>query len=160
MYPSRVCLTERRLGWVMLDTDRSYQVRPSFEDEFVGSLGARRLYPEWMVMSNRRAFRPPFDVYETDGDIVIKVEIAGVREEEIGISVDAHVLSISGTRRDSGDKLAYQRMEINYGDFTLEIRLPAEADEDAIEASYDRGFLLVRVPRRPRQTHVPITDLS
>jgi HSP20 family protein len=113
-----------------------------------------------MVMSNRRAFRPPFDVYETDGNIVIKVEIAGLLEEEISISADEHVLTISGTRGDSGGKLAYQRMEINYGDFSLEIRLPGEVDEGAIEASYDRGFLLVRVPRRPRQTHVPITDVS
>lgn len=144
----------------MLDSDRLYRVRPSFEDEFAGSLGARRLPLEWLVMSNRRAFRPPFDVYETDGDIVIKVEIAGLLEEDIGISVHEHVLSISGTRGDSGGKLAYQRMEINYGDFSLEIRLPAEVDEGAIEASYDRGFLLVRVPRRPRQTHVPITDAS
>jgi HSP20 family protein len=141
----------------MVKAGGSYQVKPSFEDEFVGSLGARRLPMEWMLASNRRTFRPPFDVYETDGHIVIKVEIAGMREDEFGISVDEHVLRISGTRGDSGGKLAYQRMEINYGEFRLEIRLPAEVDEEAIEASYDRGFLSVRVPRRSMQRRIPIT---
>lgn len=144
----------------MRSSEGSYRLEPSFEDEFAGSLGARRLPLGWMVMSNRRAFRPPFDVYVTDGDIVIKVEIAGMREDQFAISVDEHVLAIAGSREDSGGKLAYQRMEVNYGEFRLEIRLPAEVDEAAIEASYDRGFLSVRVPRRPRQTQIPITGSS
>lgn len=133
------------------------RVSPSFEDEFAGSLGARRLAVEWTLTSSRRTFRPPFDVYETDGHIVIKVEVAGMREEEFSISVDGQFLKISGTRGDPTDKVSYHRMEINYGDFRLDIRLPSAVDQTAIEASYDRGFLSVCVPRRAQQRRVPIT---
>ena len=135
-----------------------YHRRLSFDDEFTGSLGASQLHVEWRLVSNQRAFRPPFDVYETDGQIVIKVEIAGMREEDFSISVDGRVLHIGGTRGDSADKLSYQRMEINYGEFRLDVRLPAEVDWEAIEASYDRGFLFVYVPRYPQQRRVPITQ--
>jgi HSP20 family protein len=142
---------------LMGKVERMYRVEPSFEDEFVGSLGARRIPVEWTLTANRRTFRPPFDVYETDGHLVIKVEIAGMHEDEFGISVDRHMLHITGARGDSGGKLAYQRMEINYGEFRLDIALPLRVDEEHIEASYDRGFLSVRVPREPRQRRIPIT---
>ncbi len=135
---------ERRLG-------------PAFEGEFGDSMAARRWQVEWVTASSRRAFTPPFDVYETDQHIVIKVEIAGMREEGFAISLDGHMLRISGVRGDSGAKLAYQRMEINYGEFRLDIHLPYAVDEAGIEASYDQGFLIVCVPRQPQQRRVLIT---
>ncbi|MDI7277728.1 MAG: Hsp20/alpha crystallin family protein, partial [Anaerolineae bacterium] len=104
---------------------------------------------EWVLSSNRRAFRPAFDVYETDRHIVIKVEIAGMREEDFDISLEGQVLRIGGVRGDSDDKLAYQHMEINYGEFRLDIRLPFAVDQASIEAFYERGFLSVFVPRQP-----------
>jgi HSP20 family protein len=151
-----MCTRERRQVSKTSVSGVWYQVRRSFDGEFAGSLGSRRLPAEWGLATNQRAFRPPFDVYETDGYIVIKVEIAGMREEDFAIAVDGRILHIGGVRDDSADKLAYQRMEINYGEFQLDIRLPAEVDRDAIEAAYDRGFLSVRVPRHPRQRRVPI----
>lgn len=129
----------------------------SFEDEFVSVLRGDRTHSRWLTASNRRTFRPPFDIYETDEHIVIKVEIAGMREEEIAVSVDGQNLRISGRRGDSGGKLAYQRMEINYGDFELDIRLPSLHDESRIEASYERGFLILQIPKTALCRHVPIT---
>lgn len=115
---------------------------------------------EWILVSNRRAFRPPFDVYETDRQIVIKVEIAGMQDEDFDISLHGRILRISGIRRDSPGKLAYQRMEVNYGEFRLDIRLPHTVDEAEIEATYDRGFLLVSVPRRPHERRIPVAELG
>lgn len=134
------------------------QAGPCFEDEFAGPLGARRLHVEWILTSKQGAFRPPFDVYETERHLVVKVEVAGMREEDFAISLDGRILHISGVRQDTSGKLAYQRMEINYGEFRLDVRLPHVVDQAEIEASYDRGFLNVYVPRRPVERRIPIID--
>jgi HSP20 family molecular chaperone IbpA len=136
------------------------QGEPAFEEEFSDSLGARRLPAEWLLATHRRTFRPPFDVYETDHQIVIKVEIAGMGEDDFTLSLDGRLLQISGIRRDTGGKLAYQRMEINYGEFRLDIRLPHAVAQSEIEARYDKGFLSVYVPRRPNQRRIPVTEAS
>ncbi len=137
-----------------------HRAGPAFEDEFADSMALRRLHGEWLLGAHPRTFRPPFDVYETDCHIVIKVEIAGMREEDFDIGLDGRILSISGIRRDSTGKLAYQRMEINYGEFRLDIRLPYVVDETEIDASYDKGFLSVSVPRKPLQRHIPVSEGS
>lgn len=135
-----------------------HDLGPAYEDELADPLGGRRLRVEWILAQNQRAFRPPFDVYETDQHIVIKVEIAGMQEEDFAVALDGRILHISGLRRDSAGKLAYQRMEINYGEFRVDIRLPHAVSESDIRASYDRGFLSVYVPRQPRQRRIPVTE--
>ncbi len=137
-----------------------HHVGPAFEDELANSIAMRRLHGEWVLGAQKRTFRPPFDVYETEQHIVIKVEIAGMQEEDFDISLDGHLLTISGIRRDTPGKLAYQRMEVNYGEFRLDIRLPHVVKEEQVEASYDRGFLLVSVPRQPQQRRIPISSVD
>ncbi len=107
---------------------------------------------------NRRYFecaqnvwRPPTDVYETDGAIVIKVEIPGMAEQDFEITVTGRRLLIAGTRRDSASKLGYHNMEIRYGVFCTEVRIPWLPQEDAIEATYESGFLYVSLPRAGRR---------
>lgn len=134
------------------------RAKSPYGDEFLESLGAGQPGTEWAFPSNRRAFRPPFDIFETDEQIVVKVEIAGMREEDFSISLDGYMLHIGGTRGDSAGKLAYERMEINYGEFRLDIRLPHLVDQSEIDASYDRGFLSVHVPRQPHRRRIPITE--
>jgi HSP20 family protein len=109
----------------------------------------------WALMRRRRAWRPPTDVYETDANIVVRVEIAGVREEDFQLSLADRRLVISGWRNDPTEKLACQRMEINYGEFRTEIHLPWPLREDEIEAVYEDGFLSVLLPKR-RGTRVPL----
>ncbi len=132
--------------------------RSPYEDEFLEPLRARSHSTEWTLPSGRRVFRPPCDVFETDEQIVVKVEIAGMREEDFSISLDGYVLRIGGTRGDSAGKLAYERMEINYGEFRLDIRLPHMVELSQIDATYEKGFLLVRVPRRPQRRRIPIAE--
>lgn len=140
-------------GWSV----RGRQMGPAFEDEFADSIVTRRLHGEWILGAQRRTFRPPFDVFETDQQIVIKVEIAGMRAEDFDISLAGHILTISGNRRDTPGKLSYQRMEVNYGEFRLDIQLPHVLKEDQVEAKYDQGFLLVALPRHPLRRTVPVT---
>ena len=67
---------------------------------------------ELFLVRRRRVWRPPTDVYETDSHVVVKVEIAGVQEEDLDISLVAHRLIIAGNRKDPAGKLVYQNMEI------------------------------------------------
>jgi len=94
-----------------------------------------------------RVWKPPTDVYETDSHIVVKVEIAGMREEDFEISLSNRTLTIAGIRRDPAEKLTYQQMEILYGRFETQVYLPGPVEEDQIEAIYEDGFLKVILPK-------------
>lgn len=109
----------------------------------------------WISARQQRVWRPPTDVYETGEFFVVKVEVAGMQGDDFSISLDGRQLTIGGVRHDPAAKLAYQQMEISYGSFETEVVLPRAIDAETIEATYQNGFLTVRLPKaKPRQ--VPI----
>ncbi|MBC7251125.1 MAG: Hsp20/alpha crystallin family protein [Anaerolineae bacterium] len=109
----------------------------------------------WMAIRQRKTWRPPTDVYETDDYIVVKVEIAGMAESDFTISLSDNLLTITGTRVDPVSKLAYQQLEIPYGDFRTDVYLPWAIDDDEVEATYQDGFLKVILPKaKPHKIHV------
>jgi HSP20 family protein len=109
----------------------------------------------WVSPRQHKIWRPPTDVYETDDCVVVKVEIAGMDEQDFAISLSANKLVISGIRHDPAAKLSYQQMEILYGHFETQIHLPRAIDVDKIEATYQSGFLHVCLPKaKPRQVPV------
>ncbi|MGQ9628015.1 MAG: Hsp20/alpha crystallin family protein [Anaerolineae bacterium] len=101
----------------------------------------------WLPMRESHLWRPPTDVYETDSYVIVKVEIAGMAEDDFNISLSNRTLTVSGFRRDPADKLAYQQMEIAYGEFRTQVYLPWPIDEDNVEAIYKDGFLQVALPK-------------
>ena len=104
-----------------------------------------------------KTWRPPTDVYETDDHVVVKVEIAGVQQEDFAVSLESRKLRISGIRRDPAAKLGYQQMEVQYGYFETDVHVPRAIDEEKVEAIYQEGFLSVRLPKaKPRR--VPVVD--
>jgi HSP20 family protein len=112
-------------------------------------------YYAFRLRQQGRAWRPPTDVYETDADIVVVVELAGMRGVDISVTLDEQVLRIRGLRHETGGARAYHQMEINYGDFVVEVRLPVPIDRDRIDASYSDGFLRVLLPKaQPRRISV------
>ena len=112
----------------------------------------------WASPGQLKIWRPPTDVYETDECVVVKVEIAGMEERDFAVSLDANVLTVSGVRNDPAAKLGYQQMEILYGHFETEVHLPRAIDEDRVEATYEDGFLQIRLPKaQPRQVPVVST---
>jgi HSP20 family protein len=115
----------------------------------------------WVSPRQHQTWCPPTDVYETDECVIVKVEIAGMQEENFAISLDAKTLAISGVRHDPAAKLAFQQMEIPYGHFETHVHLPRAIDEERIEATYQNGFLNVRLPKsKPHQVPVVSTDES
>lgn len=111
----------------------------------------------WLSGGRPKAWRPLTDVYETDRDLVVKVEIAGMAEEDFTISLSNRSLRISGARSDPEDKLAYQQLEIPYGHFCTEIFLPYAVAYEDIQATYEVGFLTVVLPKA-KIHHVRIQD--
>ncbi|MCS7251583.1 MAG: Hsp20/alpha crystallin family protein [Anaerolineae bacterium] len=101
------------------------------------------------------AWRPPTDVYETDEAVVIRVEIAGLRPEDVWVALHGRCLVISGYRQDPTPKVAYHQLEIHYGEFHVEVDLPWVLDADTAQAVYRDGFLNVILPKKPPLT-IPV----
>ena len=101
----------------------------------------------WLTMRQQKMWRPATDVYETDDTVIVKVEIAGMDEQDFTISLSNRTLVITGARRDPEPKLAYQQLEIPYGEFRTEVFLPYAVDHEKITASYKDGFLMVLLPK-------------
>ena len=91
-------------------------------------------------------WRPPTDVFETEEAVIVRVEIAGMREDDFSISITGNQLTVRGNRPDVQERRAYHQMEIQYGEFLTRVRLPGLVDEENVEASYSDGFLTILIP--------------
>ncbi len=105
---------------------------------------------------------PNTDVYVAEGNLVIKVELAGMRREDLELTVEGNRLIISGQRPDGtrGAKCKFLVMEINYGSFECVIEIPAGYDPGQAIAGYQNGFLQIDVPRAvpaPKTKLVPVS---
>jgi HSP20 family protein len=91
---------------------------------------------------------PNTDVYETDEGLVIKVELAGMRREDLELIIEGNCLRISGQRPDGcrPPQCRFHVMEINYGTFESLIELPPGFALSKAKASYQNGFLRIDVP--------------
>jgi HSP20 family molecular chaperone IbpA len=95
-------------------------------------------------------WRPPIDIHETPEAIQVKVELAGVREDHIEITLYDNALVIAGQRDDDieqGAAVYYHEAQVRYGPFRAAILLPLPVDREAVEATYENGFLRVRLPK-------------
>jgi HSP20 family protein len=109
-------------------------------------------------------WQPPADLYETADTLVIRVELAGVHEEDIDITLFADHLSITGTRRNSAvQSTAYHLAGIMYGDFNLVVPVVTAVQREEVEASFDNGLLTITLPKaveRPERTTIGISTSS
>ena len=91
-------------------------------------------------------FTPPVDVYETDEEYLVRVDLPGVKSEDVNVEVNDSVLSIVGSRAPAESGQA-QILERPYGSFARTLTLPKGVDSDAIEAGYQDGVLELRIPK-------------
>lgn len=114
----------------------------------------------YMVRFPSQRFNPPTDIIELDNQIVILIEIAGMRSDGFKIALDHQSLMISGTRqRPEFDDAAYHQAEIGFGDFRLTIPMPWSIDRENVAATYRSGFLRIELPRL-QMRRVQIVDVS
>jgi HSP20 family protein len=96
-------------------------------------------------------WRPPTDVYETGDQIVVVVDIAGVSEEDISVTLYSDLLVIEGTRGQppffKANMSACHQLGIKYGEFRSEVYVPVTVDHDQVTAEYKNGMLSIALKK-------------
>lgn len=89
------------------------------------------------------------DVYQTDNDVVVKSTIAGVKPEDLDVSINNDMLTIRGERKSEEEiqEENYYYQECYWGSFSRSVILPVDVIADKIEASMKNGILTVRMPK-------------
>ncbi len=107
-----------------------------------------------------RSWVPAVDIYETpQHETIIKAELPDMKREEIGLTFENNVLTITGERKldEQVARDRFQRLERFYGSFSRSFTLPATVDAAQITASYKDGVLTVRIPQREEAKPKQIT---
>jgi HSP20 family protein len=108
------------------------------------------------------SWAPPVDIYEQEGNIVLKAEIPGIDPKDVELRVENNVLTVKGHRKleEEIKRDDYHRIERAYGVFTRSFTLPTTVDAEKIKADYKDGLLKVVLPKReeakPKQISITV----
>ncbi len=96
-------------------------------------------------------WRPPTDVYETADQIIVLLEVGGVSEEHLSVTLFSDLLVVEGSREQppffpKGTSACHQ-LGIKYGEFRSEIYIPVEVDHEAVSAEYKNGLLTISLKK-------------
>jgi HSP20 family protein len=140
--------------------DEWNSVREAMDQLFEESLGRR-----WSPARARAApthWQPPLEIYETESEIVVRVELPGIDPRDVDITLTPDGMSIrADAKPDLEDRgRNYLRREFRYGTFMHAIGLPADVDRDGAKANFRHGILEVTLPKseraKPRQVKVQV----
>jgi HSP20 family protein len=112
--------------------------------------------------TSMRRWIPAMDLVETEDHFVLRADLPGLSESEVNIELEDNVLTISGERKAEHEerKEGYYRVERASGTFSRSLTLPEGVNPDAVQASFDRGVLEVRIPkpeqRKPRKVAISV----
>src|SRR5215470_18012792 len=106
------------------------------------------------------SWSPSVDIFETEGEIVVKAELPGMDRKDIILHLESNVLTLRGERKfekETKDE-NYHRIERSYGNFSRSFSIPATVDEEQIRADYKDGVLKIVLPKkeqaRPKQIKI------
>jgi HSP20 family protein len=108
------------------------------------------------------AFVPPVDIYEDDHKVILKLEVPGIRQDELDIRVENNTLTVRGERKFEKEEKQenFHRIERRYGSFFRAFTVPSTVDTDSVHASYDAGILKIEMQKKaeakPKQIKVNI----
>ena len=94
--------------------------------------------------------KPSVDIAENDRHYTITVEVPGVSEDDVQLSLTGRTLTISGEKRQekTDEDRNWHRVERSYGAFRRVLSLPTDADQDDIQARFRNGVLTITIPRK------------
>ena len=104
----------------------------------------------WPTLSNfGENWLPSLDVYQDKDKVTVQAELPGFKKEDINVSIDGDVLTISGERKHEQESPGTEpyRAERFYGRFEREVTLPSEVDPEKANASYKDGVLCIYLPK-------------
>ena len=118
----------------------------NFSDPKQG-ISFNRLQPNsWKVNNSTYSWSPPTDIYKNQEKLIIKIELAGMKQSEIIVNMENNILIVSGTRKEIVEPRLYRQIEIRFGDFRSAIELPDGLDIENTNAEYEDGFLTISIP--------------
>jgi len=107
-------------------------------------------------------FIPAVDIYEDEQKLLLKLEVPGVKQENLDVRFENQTLTVKGERRFENEEKEenFHRIERQYGSFVRSFTLPATVDTGAIQARYDAGVLTIQLAKKeaakPKQVKVEI----
>lgn len=117
--------------------DRIYKI---FEDTLRSS--------DSIYMNSEGTWSPSVDIYETESEFIVNVEVPEVKENDVSIRLESNILTIEGERRIKRDKIEdYYRIERPYGRFKRSFVLPDLIDSNSIRATLHNGVLNIVLPK-------------
>jgi HSP20 family protein len=108
------------------------------------------------------SFIPPVDVYEDAHQLTLKLEVPGIKQEDLDVRLENQTLTVKGERKFEKDEKEenFHRIERRYGSFTRSFTLPQTVDPNSAKASYDNGVLAISLDKKeaakPKQVKVEI----
>jgi len=128
-----------------------------FEEAFRGA--PRGTEEEWALGG---AWAPAVDIYEHEGNLVLKAELPGIDPKDVDVQVENNVLTLRGERKFDAEvkREEYHRVERAYGTFSRSFTLPNVIDTAKIKAEFKDGVLGVTLPQReeakPKQISIAV----
>lgn len=126
----------------------------SLFDELLNSRGLFNL--------SKGSWYPQVDIEETENDYVLRMELPGMKKEDLHIAFQDDVLTVSGEKKDerASDETNYHLNERRYGKFERSFRINSEIDSEKIEAGFKNGILQIDLPKaetvKPKQIEVKV----
>ena len=128
-----------------------------FDDAYRGSRGASE--EEWALGGS---WAPSVDIYEHEGNLVLKAELPGIDPTDVDVRVENNVLTLRGERQLDGEvkRDSYHRVERSYGAFSRSFTLPNVVDTEKIKAEFKDGVLRLTLPKKeeakPKQIQISV----
>lgn len=96
-----------------------------------------------------RAWAPATDLAQEGEDLVLKLDLPGIGDENLDVEVEGNVLTVSGERSEEreSEESGYLRRERSFGKFSRSFTLPEGTDADAIQGGFENGVLEIRIPK-------------
>jgi HSP20 family protein len=130
-----------------------------FDEAFRG-VGRTGSEEDWALGG---AWAPAVDIYEHEGNLVLKAELPGIEHKDVDVRVENNVLTLQGERKFESEvkREQYHRVERAYGTFSRSFTLPTAVDTDKIKAEFKDGVLRVVLPKReeakPKQISIAVS---
>jgi HSP20 family protein len=121
------------------------------------------LFEDWFGRNVGGTLAPRIDVSETSKDMTLTVELPGVEEKDIDVSLSGNMLTIKGQKkseqedRKDEDGRVFHRVERSYGSFQRTMTVPFDAEPDKVSAQFKDGVLTVTLPKPQQAIDKPQT---
>ena len=118
------------------------------------------------ILQRSATWRPLADIRESAEMVMVKIELAGMKEEEIDVTLYEDALVVSGERHEEpehNENVYYHEAQIRYGPFRIEVLLLLPIDREGVKARYENGFLWVDLPKlpqnKPERVHIQRSEV-